>query len=58
MLTDKSAFNEDVYKNGFSSVLIRCKSLEGADRFADDYSKKVDYLKITTKQQKVDILSY
>ena len=42
VLTDKSAFNEDVYKNGFSSVLIRCKSLEGADRFADDYSKKVD----------------
>ena len=42
MLVDDSAFNEDVYQNGFNSVLIRCKSLEGADRFADDYSKKVD----------------
>lgn len=44
-LVDKSAFNEDVYPDGFTSVLIRSKSLEGADRFDDDYSKKVNSAK-------------
>ena len=44
-LVDKSAFNDVVYPDGFSSVLIRSKSLEGADRFDDDYSKKVNSAK-------------
>ena len=41
-LVDKSAFNEDVYKNGYTSVLMRLKSVEGMDRFANDYNDRIN----------------
>ena len=37
-VVDESAFNELLYAGSYNSLLIRCKSLEGLDRFAADYS--------------------
>ena len=37
-VVDESAFNELLYADAWNSLLIRCRSLEGLDRFSDDYS--------------------
>ena len=44
-LVDESAFDERVYENGYSSVLMRMKSLDGIDRFADDYNDRIQKAK-------------
>lgn len=40
-MVDESAFNDDVYSGKYNAVLMRMKSLEGADRFAAGYNSKV-----------------
>jgi len=41
-VVDESAFNEQFYADSWNSLLIRCRSLEGLDRFSDDYSAALD----------------
>lgn len=41
-VADRSAFDERMYPDGYSAVLLRMKSLEGENRFADTYNDKTE----------------